>query len=162
MSFSVPVRVASIENKRKLLTFQKRALKWAFGNQNYKPLLCASNSLPICYTIIVRQMFFLSKNFNGLNNLEWSKYLYVQSCPLPLHSERYPRFITMHNFKPSQRKFSFFSVTCQIANKLSEMRTDIRSNLSTVKSDLTKEFQQRTTSCFNERLSNSWTLRLWL
>ena len=36
--------------------FSKRAPKRAFGNQNYKPLLCVLNFSPICYIIDIRRM----------------------------------------------------------------------------------------------------------
>ena len=82
--FSVSVLVASMGNLRKFLTFHKKTLKWAFRNQNYKLFPCALNFSPVCYTIIIRQMVFFSKNFNVFIILDLSKDIYVQSYPLPL------------------------------------------------------------------------------
>ena len=71
-------------------------------------------------------MIFLSKILTGSISLVLSKNIYVQSCPLPLHSERYPHFKTMNNFKLRMRELCFFIVACEIANKLSELRLDLR------------------------------------
>ena len=43
-----------------------------------------------------------------------------------------------------------------MATKLSETRLDVRDHPSNVNSGLYKDFQQRTTFCFDEHLSNSW------
>ena len=158
MFCNLSVWVASIRNMKKVTTFQKGPPILAFGNRHYKAHLFVSNSSLIDYTIIIRQMVFCIKIFNGFINLDLSKHIYVQSCSLPLRSKRYPCFKTMNNFESSLRKISSFGVAWEIANNLAEMGLDICDHPSTEKSALTKYFQQRTTFCFNERLSDSWTL----
>ena len=111
-SFSVPVWVIVIGNWVKSLNFQKRNIRRVSGNQKYKPLFCALNSLPICNTIVIRQMVFLRQIFNGSICLDFSKKFYVQSCYLLVRFERCPRFKTKKNYKLSLRKnrFSVWSV----------------------------------------------------
>ena len=68
----------------------------------------------------------------GLHHFRLIKIHFCSSCLLPLRPERYPCFKTMKNFKPSISTLSSLGVACRIANKLSEVRLDIRDHPSTV------------------------------
>ena len=154
MFFSVPVWVAMIKKLRKILTFLNRALKWAFVNRNYKLFLCASSSSPICYTIINRQLIFLSKVFKVLpvflsNIILCNPVIYHFALIDILASKPW---IISNDVSEKE----FFSVACSNANNLSKMRLVIRDQPPTVKSDSTNYFQQRTTFLLQWTSINPW------
>ena len=70
--------------------------------------------------------WFPSAKFSTVFSFQIQQNTFIFTPVLYNRSERYLCFKNMNKRKPRMKKISFFGVAWQIANKLSEMRLDLR------------------------------------
>ena len=153
---SVLFWVASIGHLRKLLTFHKTALKWAFLNQVYNPLLCSSISMEY-FTLWSLDKMFSSTNFSTVFSFQIFQRHLCSYLSFTISLWNLTSLSTLWITAKQMWKRGLLSVSLAKLPKLSELGLDIRDHFPTLKPASTKIFQQRTTFCFNERLEISWT-----
>ena len=114
----------SITSMRSLMIFHFRCLKWVVGSSmEYKTCLQRSNSLPICYQLILSDQTLLWKIL--FNHLDINLPDYIQlSCGYSLVKRRRHTFIIKH-CKKRKTEESFFTRASVQANYLSLRIVDI-------------------------------------
>ena len=115
---------SSFTSMRSLMTFRFRCLKWVVGSSmDYKACLQRSNSLPICYQLILRDQTLLWKILHNYLDINLPDYIQLNSGYTLVNRHR--RTFIIKHCKKRKTEESFFTKATVQANYLSLRNVDI-------------------------------------
>ena len=139
----------SITSMRSLITFHFRCLNWVVGSsRDYKTCLQRSNSLPICYQLILSDQTLLWKILHNHLDINLPDYIQLNSGYSLVNRHR--RTFIIKHCKKRKTEESFFTRASVQANYLSLRNVDILDpSFPTYRKNLLSYVRLQTSEKFN-------------